>query len=67
MELEVVLETKQERRPLKFKYNRMVNAGYVGKNQEEVRRHIQELAEKYELNERTIRRVFERLERKISG
>ncbi len=46
MELEVVLETKQERRPLKFKYNRMVNAGYVGKNQEEVRRHIQELAEK---------------------
>ncbi|HHE73460.1 MAG TPA: DUF2848 domain-containing protein [Desulfobacteraceae bacterium] len=24
----------------------MVNAGYVGKNQEELRRHIQELAEK---------------------
>ncbi len=46
MELEVVLETKQERRPLIFSYNRMVNAGYVGKNQEEVRRHIQELAEK---------------------
>ena len=46
MELEVVLETKQKRRPLEFKYNRMVNAGYVGKNQEEVRRHIQELAEK---------------------
>jgi hypothetical protein len=46
LELEVVLETKQERRPLKFKYNRMVNAGYVGKNQEEVRRHIKELAEK---------------------
>jgi hypothetical protein len=46
VELEVVLETKQERRPLEFKYNRMVNAGYVGKNQEEVRRHIQELAEK---------------------
>jgi hypothetical protein len=46
LELEVVLETKQERRPLKFKYNRMVNAGYVGKNQEELRRHIQELAEK---------------------
>ena len=46
MELEVVLQTKQERRPLIFNYNRMVNAGYVGKNQEEVRRHIRELAEK---------------------
>jgi hypothetical protein len=46
LEFEVVLETKQERRPLKFNYNRMVNAGYVGKNQGEVRRHIQELAEK---------------------
>jgi hypothetical protein len=46
LELELVLETKQERRQLKFSYNRMVNAGYVGKNQEEVRRHIQELAEK---------------------
>jgi hypothetical protein len=44
--LDVILETIPERRPLKFKYNRMVNAGYVGKNQEEVRRHIQELAEK---------------------
>ena len=29
-----------------FTYNRMVNAGYVGKNQEEVRRHIDELAAK---------------------
>lgn len=46
MDLDVILETIPERRPLKFKYNRMVNAGYVGKNQEEVRRHIQELAEK---------------------
>jgi hypothetical protein len=46
LELEVVLQTKQERRPLIFNYNRMVNAGYVGKNQVEVRRHIRELAEK---------------------
>lgn len=46
MELEVVLETKQEHRQLKFNCKRMVNAGYAGKNQEEVRRHIQELAEK---------------------
>jgi hypothetical protein len=41
-----VLENKQERRELAFRYNRMVNAGYVGKNQEEVRRHIEELAAK---------------------
>jgi hypothetical protein len=41
-----VLENKQERRELAFTYSRMVNAGYVGKNQEEVRRHIEELAAK---------------------
>ena len=46
MKLELVLENKQERRALAFRYNRMVNAGYVGKNQEEVRRHIEELAAK---------------------
>ena len=46
MEVDLVLEKKQERRPLTFEYNRMVNAGYVGKNQAEVRRHIRELAEK---------------------
>ncbi len=46
MELEFELETKQGLRQLLFNYNRMVNAGYVGKNQLEVRRHIQELAEK---------------------
>ena len=46
MKLELVLESKQERRELAFRYHRMVNAGYVGKNQEEVRRHIDELAAK---------------------
>jgi hypothetical protein len=46
LKLELVLESKQERRELAFRYNRMVNAGYVGKNQEEVRRHIEELAAK---------------------
>ena len=46
MELNLVLENTKERRQLVFNYRRMVNAGYVGKNQEEVRRHIQELAEK---------------------
>ena len=46
MKLDLVLESKQERRELAFSYSRMVNAGYVGKNQEEVRRHIEELAAK---------------------
>jgi hypothetical protein len=41
-----MLENKQERRQLAFSYSRMINAGYVGKNQEEVRRHIEELAAK---------------------
>jgi len=46
LKLELVLESKQGRRELAFTYSRMVNAGYVGKNQEEVRRHIEELAAK---------------------
>jgi hypothetical protein len=41
-----MLENQQERRQLAFNYSRMINAGYVGKNQEEVRRHIEELAAK---------------------
>jgi hypothetical protein len=41
-----MLESKQGRRQLAFNYSRMINAGYVGKNQEEVRRHIEELAAK---------------------
>ena len=46
MKLELVLENKQGRRELAISCSRMVNAGYVGKNQEEVRRHIEELAAK---------------------
>ena len=46
MKLDLMLENKQERRQLTFNYDRMINAGYVGKNQEEVRRHIEELAAK---------------------
>jgi len=34
------------RLPLEFHVKRMVNGGYVGRNQEEVRRHIEELAKK---------------------
>lgn len=46
MEIQLELETLKGRSPLTFCYRRMVNAGYVGKNQEEVRRHIAELAAK---------------------
>ena len=46
MKLDLMLESKQGRRQLAFNYSRMINAGYVGKNQEEVRRHIEELAAK---------------------
>jgi len=46
LELHLEVETKSGRRPMDFTYSRMVNAGYVGKNQDEVRRHIEELADK---------------------
>lgn len=46
MQLHLDVETKGGVRPLQFGYSRMVNAGYVGKNQDEVRRHIEELAQK---------------------
>ena len=46
MEIQFELETKKGLNPLTFHYRWMVNAGYVGKNQGEVRRHIEELAAK---------------------
>ena len=46
MDIRLTLEQKGKSEPLTFSYTRMVNAGYVGRNQEEVRRHIDELAKK---------------------
>ena len=46
MEIELILEQKDRSGPLRFSFTRMVNAGYVGRNQDEVRRHIEELAAK---------------------
>jgi hypothetical protein len=46
LKIDLEVENRQGRRQLAFSYRRMVNAGYVGKNQEEVRRHIEELAAK---------------------
>ncbi|MEW5721495.1 MAG: DUF2848 family protein [Thermodesulfobacteriota bacterium] len=45
-ELRLTLERKSGSSILDFRYSRMVNAGYVGRNQAEVRRHIEELAKK---------------------
>jgi len=46
VEIELTLEQKGKAKPMRYRYTRMVNAGYVGRNQEEVRRHIEELARK---------------------
>lgn len=46
MKIELSLEGKDKTGPLPFVYSRMVNAGYVGRDQDEVRRHIDELAKK---------------------
>jgi hypothetical protein len=46
VEIELTLEQSEKSAPLQYGYTRMVNAGYVGRNQEEVRRHVEELAKK---------------------
>ena len=46
MDIDLVLETRDGRVPLRFTVERMVNAGYTGRNQGEVRKHIEELAKK---------------------
>ncbi|UCG66702.1 MAG: DUF2848 family protein [Deltaproteobacteria bacterium] len=46
MEIELTLEQRGRSQLLTFGYTRMVNAGYVGRDQDEVRRHIDELAKK---------------------
>ncbi len=46
MEIELILDEKGGSKPLIFSYTRMVNAGYVGRDQKEVHRHVNELAKK---------------------
>lgn len=46
MDIQLTLEQNGSRLPMTFSYSRMVNAGYTGRDQEEVRRHIDELAQK---------------------
>lgn len=44
MIIELTLETERGHGPLRFTCDRMFNAGYTGRNQAEVRKHIEELA-----------------------
>jgi len=44
--IDLALERKGQRTSLRFACERMVNAGYTGRNQLEVRQHIEELARK---------------------
>jgi hypothetical protein len=46
VEVSLTLERRAGREPLAFRYDRMVNAGYTGRNQAEVRHHIEELADR---------------------
>ena len=46
MNLHLNLESLEGTRPYQFNSKTMINAGYVGRNQDEVRRHIEELAAK---------------------
>lgn len=46
MNIEIDVVRSGEAKPRTFEFTRMVNAGYVGRNQDEVRRHIEELAAK---------------------
>jgi len=46
LRLDLILEQREGGEAFSFEFTRMVNAGYVGRNQEEVRRHIEELAAK---------------------
>lgn len=46
MDLHLTLESQHGTKPLSFSVQTMINAGYVGRNQAEVRRHVEELAAK---------------------
>jgi Protein of unknown function (DUF2848) len=41
--LNLIVESKSGSRNLEFKVRRIINAGYVGRNQEEVQKHVEEL------------------------
>jgi hypothetical protein len=46
MQIQLQVHAGSQVRPLDFTFDRIINGGYVGRDQAEVRRHIEELAEK---------------------
>lgn len=46
MELHLSLESREGIKPIRYNFRTMINAGYVGRDQAEVRRHIAELEAK---------------------
>lgn len=46
MEIQLLLQKDQTLTPLSFKVDKMVNAGFTGRDQEEVRHHLDELSAK---------------------
>jgi len=46
LRINLTRQQQDKRDELNFEYDRMFNAGYVGRNQAEVRRHVEELAKK---------------------
>ena len=46
MNIQLTVAGKDQDHPLDFYFTRMINAGFVGRDQQEVQRHLSELAEK---------------------
>lgn len=46
MDIQLVLQKDNSVTPLSFQFDKMVNAGFTGRNQDEVRHHLDELAAK---------------------
>ena len=46
MKIQLLLQKNNTLTPLSFKVDKMVNAGFTGRNQAEVRHHLDELAAK---------------------
>lgn len=46
MDIQLTIAGKDHSTPLNFSFSKMINAGFVGRDQEEVRRHLHELSEK---------------------
>jgi len=46
MQIQLQVHARDQVKPMAFSVARIINGGYVGRNQDEVQRHIEELAEK---------------------